>query len=435
MIPNITRGSDPAGLLRYLFGRGRANEHSDQHMVCASPGITDCFDLNGQPVTSFEEIARRLDRWYQRLARDGQPMPPDMRGKRNPGRVAGKDRIWHCSLAIKAGQGIMDDQQWRELVEDYLSRMNILDGSGSDVRWVAVRHGLSKNGNDHIHVVVDLATSSGWINPFHDRIIAQSSCRAMERDRPELASLLDDPKRSMTTWEYRQWRRWATWKAEHDWAGSEPFDSLAQGTRDALINRVAAETMPRLSLSRLVEACARTSRSEDEFIRRVRREGLMIDPRLRKGVRKGGFTSPDQVVGYRITWRSSDGWKESINAFSMGSGMTLKQLRQGWHGSDSAAVREWRAAMEHRRPAIDDGREKDLSDISSMDVTTILDKAFRIARNVKDTEGDGPGYEKALRDGLKELGLLERDYGIGKAPMSFDTGAIINSVDDTGLTR
>lgn len=91
--------------------------------------------------------------------------------------------------------------------------------------------------------------------------------------------------------------------------------------------------------------------------------------------------------------------------------------------------------MEHRRPAIDDGREKDLSDISSMDVTTILDKAFRVARNVKDTEGDGPGYEKALRDGLKELGLLERDYGIGKAPMSFDTGAIINSVDDTGLTR
>ena len=257
MIPNITRGSDPAGLLRYLFGRGRSNEHSDQHMVCASPAITDCFDLDGRPTTSFSRIAHELDRWYRRLAQDGQPMPPDMRGRRNPDQEAGKDRIWHCSLAIKAGQGIMDDQQWRQLVEDYLTRMGILDDSGSDVRWVAVRHGLSKNGNDHVHIVVDLATSSGWINPFHDRILAQDSCRAMERDRPGLTALLDDPTRSMTTWEYRQWRRWATWKPEHDWAGAEPFDSLDGRTRAALINQVGADTMPRLSPPSLVEACAR----------------------------------------------------------------------------------------------------------------------------------------------------------------------------------
>lgn len=435
MIPNITRGSDPAGLLRYLFGRGRSNEHNDQHMVCASPAITDCFDLDGRPTTSFSRIAHELDRWYRRLAQDGQPMPPDMRGRRNPGHKAGKDRIWHCSLAIKAGQGIMDDQQWRQLVEDYLTRMGILDDSGSDVRWLAVRHGLSKNGNDHVHIVVDLATSSGWINPFHDRILAQSSCRDMERDRPELTALLDDPTRAMTTWEYRQWRRWAEWKAEHDWAGAEPFDSLDGRTRTSLINQVAADTMPRLSLSRLVEACARTSRSEDEFIRRVRREGLMIDPRLRKGVGKGSFTSPDQVVGYRITWRSSDGWKETINAYSMGDGMTLKQLRRGWHGSGSAAVREWRASMEHRRPAIDDGREKDLTDISAMDVTRIIDRAFRVAMDVRDAQGDGPEYEKAMSEGLNELGLLERDYGIEKAPMPFGTDALANHREEPGLTR
>lgn len=36
MIPNIVRGSDPAGLVRYLFGKGRRNEHTDQHLVCAS---------------------------------------------------------------------------------------------------------------------------------------------------------------------------------------------------------------------------------------------------------------------------------------------------------------------------------------------------------------------------------------------------------------
>ena len=28
MIPKISRGSDPAGLVKYLFGKGRHNEHS-----------------------------------------------------------------------------------------------------------------------------------------------------------------------------------------------------------------------------------------------------------------------------------------------------------------------------------------------------------------------------------------------------------------------
>ena len=50
---------------------------------------------------------------------------------------------------------------------------------------------------------------------------------------------------------------------------------------------VAAETMPKQHVGRIVEACAKASRSEDEFIRRVRREGFSIDPRLCKGVAKG----------------------------------------------------------------------------------------------------------------------------------------------------
>ena len=91
--------------------------------------------------------------------------------------------------------------------------------------------------------------------------------------------------------------------------------------------------------------------------------------------------------------------------------------------------------MEHRRPAIDDGREKDLTDISAMDVTRILDRAFRVAMNVRDTQGDGPEYEKAMSDGLKELGLLERDYGIEKAPMPFGTDALANPREEPGLTR
>ena len=79
--------------------------------------------------------------------------------------------------------------------------------------------------------------------------------------------------------------------------------------------------------------------------------GFSIDPRLCKGVAKGSFDSPDQVVGYRITWRSRDGWTERFNATDLGADMRLKELRNGWtHDarSESLAVQEctraWRTA-------------------------------------------------------------------------------------------
>ena len=113
MIPNIVRGSDPAGLVRYLFGKGRRNEHTDQHLVCASGDMFPSFDMDGKPAASYAEIGRRFDRRYRVRERKDDPFPPDMRGKNNPEREHGRKRVWHCSLAIKAGQGILTDQEMK----------------------------------------------------------------------------------------------------------------------------------------------------------------------------------------------------------------------------------------------------------------------------------------------------------------------------------
>ena len=151
MIPNIVRGSDPAGLMRYLFGKERRNEHTDQHLVCASGDMFPSFDMDGRPAASYAEIGRRFDRRYRVRERKDDPFPPDMRGKNNPEREHGRKRVWHCSLAIKAGQGILTDQEWESVIRDYLTRMNIIDGDDDQgVTWLAVRHGLSANGNDHV---------------------------------------------------------------------------------------------------------------------------------------------------------------------------------------------------------------------------------------------------------------------------------------------
>lgn len=113
MIPNIVRVRTRPALVRYLFGKGRRNEHTDQHLVCASGDMFPSFDMDGKPAASYAEIGRRFDRRYRVRERKDDPFPPDMRGKNNPEREHGRKRVWHCSLAIKAGQGILTDQNGR----------------------------------------------------------------------------------------------------------------------------------------------------------------------------------------------------------------------------------------------------------------------------------------------------------------------------------
>ena len=167
--------------------------------------------------------------------------------------------------------------------------MSILpDDGAAGVTWLAVRHGLSRNGNDHVHVMVQLATDDGWINTYNDMKAAQRSCRGMERERPELVELDRSNTEGDVRYRYAEWRRWAEWKAREDYDGPLPWHALDRDGRVRRIAAVAAETMPKQHVGRIVEACAKASRSEDEFIRRVRREGFSIDrvcARARPGIR------------------------------------------------------------------------------------------------------------------------------------------------------
>ena len=105
--------------------------------------------------------------------------------------------------------------------------MNIIDGDDDQgVTWLAVRHGLSANGNDHVHIMVQLAADDGWINPYHDRINAQKSCRRMEKTRPELVELARSDTGTRVSWQYGQWRQWAEWKARNEYGDDEGWDAL-----------------------------------------------------------------------------------------------------------------------------------------------------------------------------------------------------------------
>ena len=175
---------------------------------------------------------------------------------------------------------------------------------------VAVRHGLSANGNDHVHIMVQLAADDGWINPYHDRINAQRSCRRMEKSRPELVGLARSDTGTRVSWQYGQWRQWAEWKARNgygddmrlkrlrdDWADDARSRSLAvQEWRAAMENRppflddgrerhpenLSTHDMERLVSEVFVIAANLNSAADDDEYRAAMREGLHTFDMLRE---------------------------------------------------------------------------------------------------------------------------------------------------------
>src|SRR5699024_10588747 len=166
MMPNITRGDRMAGLMVYLVSPGRANEHEDQHLVAGDGPLVAWHDDNELNRDSALDIARHLDQ------------PRKVLGVEVP-----RGHVWHCSLSLSPEEGELSDEHWRDIAEDFIAQMEFDDNEGTKApcRWVAVRHGLSKNGGDHIHLAVSLVREDGTKAVVHrDYNRAQQVTRELE---------------------------------------------------------------------------------------------------------------------------------------------------------------------------------------------------------------------------------------------------------------
>lgn len=134
MIGKVNRGSDTAGLIRYLFGPGRSNEHTDAHVLAA-------YDEKLVNVTSpmAGELARMLDRPVK-----AQLSPYDK-------------HVWHCSPRTAPEDRALTDSEWADVCRTVLARTGLDVGVvGEGCRWIAVKHA-----DDHVHLVVTLARENG----------------------------------------------------------------------------------------------------------------------------------------------------------------------------------------------------------------------------------------------------------------------------------
>ena len=325
------------GLMVYLAGPGRANEHEEQHLVAGNSAIVT---MHGYGVLDRETalaIAKDLDEPRVKLGvdvtRQERVTDPET-GEVTSKRVAAD--VWHCSLSLRAEEGQLTDEKWGAIAQDFVDRMGFTEaGSGkADCRWVAVRHGLSTNGNDHVHIAVSLVREDGTKAPTHnDFKRAQSVCRDLERDY-----------------------------------GLEQLESRERGigergikpAEQARAQRTGVEVEPH-KLERIVRAASVASVDEGEFVRRLRRGGVLIRPRFAAG-------RDDVVAGYSVALRP----EKTAQPIWYGGGrlardLTLPRLREGWADSvhsAQGAVDEWRATSKNPwqyRP-VAPGREESTPD-------------------------------------------------------------------------
>jgi hypothetical protein len=316
MIPNVVRGSNAVGLMHYLSGGGRTNEHRDQHLVAGDPTITMAYGFGQLTPELATAIGRDLEEPWRVFGTEiTTPVYEfdDDGGRTMVGRADA--HMWHASLSLSADEGEISDAEWGAVAQDFVDKMGFTEASGKAAcRWVAVRHGLSKNGNDHIHIGVSLVREDGTKASTHrDFDRAQKVCRELEQSH------------GLNRLEARD-------------AGLG-----ARGEKPAERVRAERENTPDVSAKRLeglVRSAAVIASDEAEFVRQVRAAGVIIRPRYAAG-------RTDVVVGYSVAEKTTDGaspiW---YGGGRLARDLTLPRLRQGWPDSPTSAqdaVDEWRS--------------------------------------------------------------------------------------------
>lgn len=277
MIGKVLRGQQAGGLVRYLFGPGRANEHDNPRVVAG----WDTPEALAPPVT----------------ARGLQDLRPLIGGLNTM--LAGGDApakcVWHCSLRTAPGDPVLSDEAWADVAAEVMDRTGLAArGDDGACRWVAVRHA-----DDHVHLVVTLARQDGKRAALHnDFYRVGEACRAVE----ERYGLAVTAGRDRT--------------AAHRSARSETEKATRLGHAEA----------PRDRLRREVQTAAAGAGGPDEFFDRLRDSGVLVRERH-------SDRNPGQVTGYAVAdpgFKTKSGQPVWYGGGSLAADLSLPKLEAHW---------------------------------------------------------------------------------------------------------
>ncbi len=315
MIGKVLRGRRPHGLIYYLFGPGRNEEHTDPHIVA---GWRHPAELEPPLRPDGHRDFRRLNGLLSQ--------PHAALGPRSLAQP-----VWHCVVRAAPGDRMLSDDEWGRLARDIMHRTGLAPSGQDDeaIRWIAVRHAP-----DHIHILGMLARQDGARPRFwNDYYRVREACQAAEEQHGLRRTAPGD----------RTAGRRAT-RAEHEKA-----------------RRHGRQEAPRVTLRRAVGTAAAGATSEEEFFARLREAGVLV--RIRYSVR-----DPGQVTGYAVALADdtvSTGGQVWFGGGKLAADLSLPKLRRRWDGASPGppsggrfTPEERNAIWEHAAKAVQEARDQ-----------------------------------------------------------------------------
>ena len=287
MIGKVLRGRRVAGLLYYLYGPGKHEEHTDPHIVA---GWRHPAEVEPPLRPGGRRDFRQLNGLLQ------QPLA--VLGERAPDRP-----VWHCIARAAPTDRLLTDDEWAHIATEIMHRTGLAPRGQEDdaVRWITVRHAP-----DHIHIVATLARQDGARPRLsNDYYKVREACRAVEEQFGLRITAPGDRT-----------------------AAARP--SRAETEKAARLGRAEA---PRVTLKREVSTAAAATANEQEFFGRLRQAGVLVKHRL-------STRNPGQITGYAVALpgdTSQAGEPVWYGGGKLAADLTLPKLRQRWADSTGAA--------------------------------------------------------------------------------------------------
>ncbi|MFJ4676915.1 relaxase/mobilization nuclease domain-containing protein [Kitasatospora sp. NPDC088783] len=273
MVPNVTRGSRTYGLLAYLYGPGRRDEHTDPHLVASWDGFAP--DPGRDPAANLKQLQSALD------------LRVDQRGTRR----ALKKHVWHCSVRLSPEDRDLSPEEWAEAARRVVAAAGIApEGDPDGCRWVAVRHA-----QDHIHIAATIVRGDlrkADIENDYSRV--QAECRKIEKE-----------------WSLRQLNPGDGTKAK------EPTNQEKHKA-----TRLGREDTSRQLLRDAVRQALAGANSEEEFFARLETAGVLVN-------RKIGPSG--DTLGYSVAVpgeRDAAGRPVYFGGYRLAPDLTLPKIRR-----------------------------------------------------------------------------------------------------------
>ncbi|MET8590486.1 relaxase/mobilization nuclease domain-containing protein [Streptomyces sp. NPDC005078] len=284
MVPRIQkRGQRTIGLLYYLYGPGKYEEHTDPHLVASWDH--NAPDPGRDATATLKQLQQLLDQPVENIDQSQRP----------------KKHVWHLSVRNGGEDRILTDEEWGDVARRMVAAAGIDDPeAGAGCRWAAVRHA-----DDHIHIVATLVREDGYKPDLdNDANRVQAQARALEAELGLRCLNRGDGT-----------------------AAKRPTSAERHKAQ-----RQGRERTAREELRETVRRAVTGARNETEFFDRLAAAGLLIRTRE---------APSGDLLGYKVALpddRNKDGEPVFYPGVRLAPDLSLPRIRERWSADQTSST-------------------------------------------------------------------------------------------------